>query len=130
MAKSLRSLLNETMALVVSLGLTQKSAYAIRIDSSGISIQMEAFALVQVSRQLNVPRSKIRVSNHTYQGEVSVHIDFKARGANWCTVIQGNKLAEFNAALAASQQAKLTVEPRRLDAPTKRLVAQSAPELF
>lgn len=113
MAKSLRKLLTDAADLVAILGLTLDQA-SVRVCLDGITFQLKPLDLARVSRQLDVPRKKIDISEHEHQGRVSIHVCFDARGAHWCAVIWKEKLAEFYAAMAVTTAKRLTVDPTKL----------------
>lgn len=94
--KSLKRLVVDCQDLVAIAGLTMEKLVALTVRKDGITIQLEALELVRVSRQFAIPRSKIRVQDG---GEKCIHVFFRHRSAEWCTVILREKLTDFYSAL-------------------------------
>ena len=123
MAKSLKKELTDISELVAIVGLSRQHVICISLYSSGEpQIFVEALELARISRCLEIPRKKI-----DFQTDESgnLHITFKARGAVWTAMVRRDRVDEFYAILSA-QAPRLTVQPKRLGAPLRRLLFEDS----
>jgi hypothetical protein len=80
------------------------------VYSWGITFMVEPFELVRIFKLLNVRQKALNVS----QTAEYTHFKFNARGAEWCALIENEKVRDFYTQLAANVQPKLTAKQPRI----------------